>query len=224
MSEHDKPSISGPDNRPDPELVGLPAPRRPFRRLTLLCLTLTAAGSLAFIWSLSGDVRYSLMSSEPRDLGALNKLSPNLAHANQWVRGEGELAAMGGIRYERPLESDSYRMAPLSQNPNLWVQIRVPAGYENEYFVAPTAFAGRLVPFSSLGIRYDALGKAAEEAGWQRGHLPKDAWLLIDGETPKSNRWIIGLMAMFAAYCAFSLWALVALLKPLPRHKHALTS
>jgi hypothetical protein len=219
MSEHVESSISGPNNRPDPELAELPSPRRPFRRLTLLCLTLTAAGSLAFIWSLAGDVRYSISSVEPKDLGPLAKVTPNAAQANLWVRGEGELAALGGIRYERPLDSDSYRLAPLSQNPKLWVQIRVPAGYENEYFVAPTVFAGRLVPFSSLGLRYDALGKAAEDAGWQQGHVPKDAWLLIDGETPKSNRWIMGLIAMFAAYCAFSLWALVALLKPLPKPK-----
>jgi hypothetical protein len=104
----------------------------------------------------------------------------------------------------------------LASNPKIWVQIRVPDGYENEHFVAPTVFAGRLVPFSSLGLRYDALGDAPVTAGWQSGHLPKDAWLLVDGETPASNRWLIGLVVLYGAFAAFSLWALYSLLRPLP--------
>jgi hypothetical protein len=179
-------------------------------------LSLTAIGSSWLIYNLSGDLGYAAKHHPITDAGSLEHFKPGTNLINQWVRGEGELSAIGGIRYTRPLESDSYRLAPLANNPKLWVQIRVPAGYENEYFVVPTSFAGRLVPFSSLGLRYNALGDAPTSAGWQPSHLPKDAWLLIDGETPKSNRWLFGLSALFAAFCAFSLWALVSLLRPLP--------
>jgi hypothetical protein len=207
---------TGPNDGPDPELAELPPPRRPYRHLTLLCLALTALGSAWLIYSLSGDLLYAAKRGPLTDAGSLDRLNPNTNLVNQWVRGEGTLATVGGIRYSRPLEKDSYRLAPLANNPKLWVQIRVPAGYENEHFVAPVSFAGRLVPFSSLGLRYETLGDAPATAGWQKGHLPHDAWLLIDGETPKSVRWLFGLTGLFAAFCAFACWALVSLLRPLP--------
>ena len=216
MSDHVDLPISGPNDGPDPELVELPAPRRPFRRFTLVCLTATLLGSLVLIASLRGELGYAATRGALSDKGSLEDFRPEPTLANQWIRGEGALSEIGGIRYSRPLESDSFRLAPLASNPKIWVQIRVPDGYENDHFVAPTVFAGRLVPFSSLGLRYDALGDAPVTAGWQSGHLPKDAWLLVDGETPASNRWLIGLVVLYGAFAAFSLWALYSLLRPLP--------
>lgn len=219
MSALVDPSIHGPSDGPDPELTELPAPRRPFRKLTLVSLSLTALGAAWLTFSLSGDLGYAVSGGPLTDVGGLEQFKPEARWTNRWVRGEGELSTIGGIRYTRPLESDSYRLSPLASNPKLWVQVRVPAGYENEHFVVPTVFAGRLVPFSALGLRYGTLDEAPTNAGWQSGHLPKDAWLLIDGETPKSNRWLFGLSALFIAFCAFSLWALVSLLRPLPLPK-----
>lgn len=216
MSEFVDPSNTGPNDGPDPELVELPPPRRPFRKLTLACLALTLVGSLCLIASIRGDIAYALHRGKIEDRGNLEALRPGPELANEWIRGEGELSAIGGIRYERPLESDSFRLAPLANNPNLWIQIRVPSGYENEHFVAPTVFAGRLVPFSALGLRYGALHEAPVGAGWQADHLPKNAWLLVDGETPTSNRWLLGLVALCAAFAGFAAWALASLLRPLP--------
>jgi hypothetical protein len=144
----------------------------------------------------------------------LGALQPRAELRNSWVRGEGELAAVGGIRFERPLESDSFRLAPLQDNPKLWVQVRVPSGYEDEHFVAPTVFSGRLVPRSALGLRFSTLATAPEAAGWQPGHLPKDAWILIDGESPRATRWVLGLVVLFAGFAGFALWALRSLLRP----------
>lgn len=217
MSASDEPMNEQSQDRsadgPDPELLGLPAPRRPFRRLTLVSLTLTGAVAIAMASALAGDFGYALQSSSVKDVGSLTKLVPQAAQRNSWVQGEGELAPVGGIRYERPLETDSFRLAPLQGNPKLWVQIRVPAGYENEYFVAPTFFSGRLVPLASLGLRYSTVREAPENAGWGAGHLPEDAWLLIDGETPRANRWVIGLVAMFAAFTLFAAYGLLTLLR-----------
>lgn len=222
MSEILDPSNPGPIDAPDPELVELPPPRRPFRRFTLACLALTLVGSLGLIVSLRGDIAYALVTRGIVDEGSLESFHPAAAHANQWIRGEGALSEIGGLRYERPLESDSFRLAPLAQNPKLWIQIRVPQGYENDHFVAPTVFAGRLVPFSSLGLRYNALDEAPAGAGWQADHLPKDAWLLVDGESPASSRWLFGLVALYASFAGFAAWALRSLLRPvpeIPRHR-----
>lgn len=218
MSSPNDPMNRAADDRladgPDPELVELPAPRRPFRTLTLATLSLTAIAAAAMVVGLAGDLGYAFTRSEVLDVGSLAALQPRSADRNAWVRGEGELEPIGGIRFERPLESDSFRLAPLQGNPKLWVQIRVPEGYENEHFVAPTVFAGRLVPLSSLGLRYSTLALAPEEAGWKAGHVANDAWLLIDGETPKNTRWVIGLIGLFVTFALFSIWALFSLLRP----------
>jgi hypothetical protein len=216
MSHTEPVSPAGPNDGPDPELIELPSPRRPFRRLTLASLVVTFIASVGLLWGLQSDIVYAIRGGPALDAGTIEKLKLEPHLENRWVRGEGELAQVGGIRYVRPLESDSYRLAPLTNSPNLWIQIRVPSGYENEHFVPPTVFSGRLVPFSALGLRYGELGSAPKEAGWQPGHLPKDAWLLIDGETPKSSRWLLGLVALFVAFGAFAIWALLSLLRPLP--------
>lgn len=201
---------------PDPELIELPPPRRPFRRLTLISLSLTIAASLAMIAGLAHDAGYALINRPATELGELAGIKPQLGQSNTWVRGDGEVESVGGIRYERPLESDSFRLAKLQGNTNLWVQIRVPAGYENEHFVSPTTFSGRLVPLGALGLRYSSLKAAPEAAGWQTGHLPDNAWILIDGETPSSIRWVVGLVTVFAGFVAFCVWALYSLLRPRP--------
>lgn len=218
MSPSEDPMNRIPDTRsadgPDPELVELPPPRRPFRRLTLVSLVITALSAAAFVMGLAGDIRYAISARSLEDVGALANFHPEASHRNGWVRGDGELESVGGIRFERPLESDSFRLAPVQGNPKLWVQLRVPAGYENEHFVAPTVFAGRLVPRTALGLRFLTLAIAPEDAGWQSGHLPNDAWLLIDGESPKNSRWVIGLAGLFVGFAAFALWALYSLLRP----------
>lgn len=221
MSAPIEPMNSAEDNRsadgPDPELIELPPPRRPFRRLTLATLAITTIAAGAMVVGLSGDLGYAFARGEAFDVGSLASLQPRPGQRNTWVRGEGELEAIGGIRFERPLEADSFRLAPIRGNPKLWVQIRVPRGYENEHFVAPTVFSGRLVPLSSLGLRYQTLAVAPEAAGWKAGHLTGDAWLLIDSETPKNTRWVVGLVGLFVAFALFSIWALFSLLRPAGR-------
>jgi len=199
---------------PDPELVELPAPRRPFRKLTLVTLGTTTVVAASMVAGLAGDLGYALSRGQAAEIGALSALHPRPEQRNTWVRADGELAAIGGVRFERPLEADSFRLAPVQGNPQLWIQIRVPSGYENEYFVAPTVFSGRLVPLSALGLRYQTLSVAADDAGWKPGHLASNAWLLIDGETPINTRWVIGLIGLFLGFAAFSTWALFSLLRP----------
>ncbi|HMA94940.1 MAG TPA: hypothetical protein VKP30_19750 [Polyangiaceae bacterium] len=220
MSAMDDPRNDDANSRsadgPDPELIELPPPRRPFRKLTLVSLSLTLAASVAMIASLSKDAAYALSTRPASELGELAGVKPQPPLSNTWVRGDGEVEPIGGIRYERPLESDSFRLAKLQGNAGLWVQMRVPAGYENEHFVPPTTFSGRLVPLGALGLRYSTLKGAPEAAGWQTGHLPENAWVLIDGETPSSTRWIVGLVTVFAGFAAFCVWALYSLVRPRP--------
>jgi hypothetical protein len=71
---------------------------------------------------------------------------------------------------------------------------------------------GRLIPFSRAGLRHNGLPEAVADAG--SAHIPSGSWLLIDGESPSSTRWALGLIALFVGFAAFNLWGLYRLLKP----------
>ena len=199
---------------PDPELEQLPAPRHPWRRTTIATLLLCVCASLGLLLGLRGELAYCLRSGPPQSVGALAEFLPGRPLSNHWVQAEGNLEEHGGIRYERPFDSDTFRLVPVQGNRRIWVQIRVPAGFEDEHFVPPTSFIGRLAPMKSLGVRYSTLADAVEMAGWPKGQLPEDAWVLIDGESPNAIRWVLALALILAGFAGFSLWATTAALRP----------
>ncbi|MEI9950383.1 MAG: hypothetical protein WDO74_15730 [Pseudomonadota bacterium] len=205
----------------DLDLEALPAPRRPWRRATLAALALSALGSLALAFELRGEAVFALESGPPVDLGELSQFHPSsppsgiakrVTHANTWVHGTGALRADGAVRYARPLEDDTYRLAQVEGNDKLWVQVSVPddpADPEGAHFVAPTSFVGRLIPVSRAGIRHGMVRAAVSDA-WQ-GKVTDDAWLLVDGEAPKTTRWALGLCGLFLGFATFSLIGLAKL-------------
>ncbi len=195
----------------DPELEALPEPRRPGRALTLATLAATAVASLAMAFALRSEAGYALQQGAPVSLGNLAELAPGAAQENKWVQGEALLGSSRAIRYGRPLEGDSYRLAPVAGNENVWVQVRVPQGMEGPRFVPPTSFVGRLVPIHAPGLRHSGLGAAIESAG--AGTPPPGAWLLIDGEAPRTTRWALGLIALFIGFAGFSAYGLFRLLR-----------
>jgi hypothetical protein len=200
---------------PDADLEALPPPRRPWRKLTLVVMTATLLGSLALAASLGGEVGFSLSSQRPRGVGELSAFAPRSGDENTWVQGEGELEVKGAIAYRRPLEGDSYRLSRVSGTDKLWVQVRVPRDDDDpshKRFVPPASFVGRLVPADQGGIRLSQLESAIAEAG--RPPLPKDAWLLIDGEAPATTRWTLGVVALLLGFVAFNLFGLQRLLRP----------
>ncbi len=200
---------------PDADLEALPAPRRPWRRLTLVTMSATVLGSLALLASLRGELSFSLGSKAPHSVGELSRFVPRAQDENSWVQGEGELEIRGAIAYRRPLESDSYRLSRVSGAKNLWVQVRVPRDDDDpdhKRFVPPTSFVGRLVPAAHGGVRLSQLGNAIADAG--RPPLPSDAWLLIDDEAPATTRWTLGLALLLLVFMAFNLIGLRRLLRP----------
>lgn len=197
----------------DPELEALPAPRRPGRTLTLATMSLTAVLALVMVFAIRGEAAYALVKGSPTPLGNLTgvvELRPEMA--NTWVQGEALLGSTRAVRYSRPLEQGSYRLAPIAGNDRIWVQVRVPDGMEGPRYVPPTSFVGRLIPFSQAGIRHGNLTEAATRASG--GKTPKDAWLLIDGEAPSTTRWSLGLLALFLGFACFNVWGLIRLLRP----------
>ncbi|WP_394842881.1 hypothetical protein LZC95_38140 [Pendulispora brunnea] len=185
----------------DPELLQLPDPPRRERTWTLLLLVVTALASLAMVVSLARDAAYAFAPSSPFEAGELLALKLEEVGQNRLVNARGMLGASGAIRYERPFESDSYRLAPVAGRSDLWVEIRVPSGQESARFVPPSTFSGRLVRFDAVGPRHRSL----------RSHVPAHAWLLVDGETPDRARWSCGLMVLFVGFAVWNVATLVRL-------------
>ena len=194
----------------DPELEALPEPRRPFRRLTLATMSVTAGLALATGFGLRSSAAFALQSGPPRELGALAAVQLDGSLANSWVHGTGTIADEG-VEYRRPLDGDRYRLVPLEGTPRLFVELRVPSGVEPSHYVAPNSFVGRLVPLESAGIRYQAVSDAVSRtlAGPAEG-----AWLLVDGQAPSTSRWALSLIALFVVFAAVNVWGIVRLLKP----------
>ncbi|WP_437634369.1 hypothetical protein [Sorangium sp. So ce854] len=195
---------------PDPELLALPAPPRQERTVTVVLMAVTAIAALWMAIALLGEARYALSPGRPVDVGELAPLRATEDLENRYVRGAGLLGTRGAIRYGRAAEGDSFRLAPVAGNPGLWVEIRVPEGFEGPRFVPPSAFAGRLVPFGSAGIRHARLAAEVEE---QTGTaVPDGAWLLIDGGSPRASRWAVALVALFLGFAGWNLFGIARVL------------
>jgi hypothetical protein len=116
------------------------------------------------------------------------------------------LGGGGSIRFERSFESDTFRVAPVAGRPDVWVELRVPAGIDPERYVPPTAFTGRLVRFDAAGPRHRGLARSVTALTGQP--VPTDAWLLVDGESPAQARWAVALVVLFAGFAAWNALAI----------------
>ena len=199
---------------PDPELEQLPAPRHPWRHTTIVVLFASFVASIVLMFGLKGELAYTIKDGQPKSVGQLSSLSLERSLSNGWVHAEGQLDEFGGIRYGRPFEPGTFRLVPVQGNPKLWVQIRIPANFEDEHFVPPSVFVGRLAPLDSLGLRYSALKDAVLDAGWPEGQFPDDAWVLIDGESPRAIRWVLALLIVLCGFAGFCVWATASVLRP----------
>jgi hypothetical protein len=200
------------DSAVDPELVALPRPPRGERILSLGLMVATAVLAAVMAIGLVGDVRYALASAEPDDIGDLARFTPDAAASNHFVRATGHLGGAGAIRYERPLEPDSFRLAPVVGNDKVWVEMRVPGRAVPGNFVPPTTFVGRLVPFEDAAFRYRGLGHSVQEA--TGAVLPAHAWVLVDGATPTASRWTVALALLFVLFAAYNVVTIARILRP----------
>jgi hypothetical protein len=199
----------------DPELLALPDPPKKGRTLTLLLLGLTAIASLAMVFALRRDVAYAALAFRgalPADVGDLHEVDGSIAgHENGFVSARGMLGAAGGIRYERPFASDSFRALPVAGRPDVWVEVRIPAGQESGRWEPPRSFSGRLVRFHATGPRHRGLSSAIASATAQS--VPDDAWLLVDGEAPSTSRWSAALALLFFGFAVWNVGAIAKLVR-----------
>jgi len=196
----------------DRDLVALAPPPRTEKIFTLALMTLVALAALLLIVLLRGEVAYALTKPVPFDMGILGSTAPDRSLADHYVRGRGTLAAARGISYERPMEGDSFRLVPLADQSNLWVEVRLPQGMEAGTFILPSSFVGRLVPFAKAGLRHRGLQDAMETASG--GRTGNEAWLLVDGASPRASRWALALVALLGYFVSWNLLGIARILRP----------
>jgi hypothetical protein len=194
----------------DPELLALPDPPRRERTLTVGLLAMTLGACCLMSMALRTDVAYALSSPAALEVGDLRETSLSSVPDNRFVRGHAVLGAVGAIRFERPFETNSYRVSPVAGRRDLWVEVAIPAGEESGRYVPPTSFAGRLVVFDHAGLRHRGLAKAIEAATGD-GVAP-GARLLVDGEAPSLASWVVALLAVFVAFATWNAFAIARLL------------
>jgi hypothetical protein len=199
------------DDAIDPELLDLPNPPKRERSITVAMLVFTAFASLAMVAALRGDATFAFAQAHPTELGELGAASPAAFVENAFVSGSGMLGAAHAIRYERPLVSDSFRLMPVAGRPNVWVEVRVPAGAENIRYVPPSQFTGRLVKFESAGPKHRGLAAAVRDATGQK--VPEASWLLVEGDSPTGARGAILLVLMFLGFAVWNLTMAAKLLR-----------
>jgi hypothetical protein len=199
------------DDAIDPELLDLPDPPKRERSMTVGMLVFTAFASLAMVVALRQDAAYAFASAQPADLGDLGAAPAAAFVENGFVRGSAMLGAAHAIKYERPLVSDSFRLMPVAGRPNVWVEVRVPAGAENIRYVPPSQFTGHLVRFDSAGPKHRGLASAVRDATGQK--VPDGSWLLVEGDAPTGARWAILLVAMFLGFAIWNLSVTAKLLR-----------
>ncbi len=213
MGTHQSPALPAASKiDPDPELLALPSPPKRERALTVATMALTSIAAGLLAWSLRSEARYALVAGTPQDVGNLTALTFDGRAPNRYIEGTAMLGTQGAIRYGRAAESDSFRLSPVAGNDKLFVEIRVPEGFEGPRFIPPRSFAGRLVPFKDAGLRHASLRDAVAEKGGVK--VPDDAWLLIDGSSPRASRWALMLTLLFGG---FSIWNLIAIVRLLAR-------
>jgi hypothetical protein len=195
----------------DPELVALPLPPQQERRRTLVLLGVTAAASLAMVFSLRHDARFAFERDVPVELPDLRTVPENALVESSFVHATAHLGAANAIKFERPLSESSYRLMPVAGRPDVWVEVRIPASEENPRFVPPVEFTGQLVRFRGAGPKHRGLTDAIR--GTTQQNIPDSAWLLVDGSSPKSARWAFALVLIFLGFACWNIGAIATLVR-----------
>jgi hypothetical protein len=200
-------------HEPDPDLLALPDPPRRELRLTIALLVATSVVAVAMAAALASDARYALSNGQaPMELADLRAIAASSLESNRFVCAHGVLGAANAIRFERPFESDSYRLSPIAGRKDIWVEVRVSPRREGDRYVPPSSFCGRIVRLKESGLRHSGLASAVFRATGVP--LPDDAWLLVDEEDPRHARAALALVALFVTFALWNIFAVFRLARP----------
>lgn len=204
------------DDAYDAELEAIAELRaRPAARTATVARLLAIAAAAALVWALRFDLRYALAPRAAVELGSSPTTEQLAGASHRLVSIDGIPGGVGAIDYHRPLRDGVYRLAPLVERPDVYVELRLPDGIDPARFVPPTRVQGRLVPLDEAGARFSHARAMIERAA---GRPPTASTYLLElGAQPSLGApgAVIALLA--GVLCLGQLAMLAAALRPRAR-------
>lgn len=195
----------------DPELLGLPAPPRARRLVTITTMALVVAASLAVLVAIRADIAYFFQPATAVDLGEVTEVDPASLESNAYVRIEGTPMASKMVRYSRGLTGTELVLFPLAGQRHVFVQVPAEGADRTS---SRREFTGRLVRFGDLSGRMSGVRAYLD----RRLGLPvtSDTFVLMADEAPGSYAWALLLAALCALFVAIDVTLLFRWFRPLP--------
>lgn len=192
----------------DAELEAIAQARSaPAARTIFVLRVFSLLASLALAFALRHDLRYALSSHTPAALESTASAAELEAAAHHYVSMRGIPGGVGAVDYRRPMSDALYRLAPLVDRPDIYVELRLPEGVDPGRFVPPTSVSGRLVPFDEAGARFANARQLVTQA---TGHAPPaKAYLLEEGAAPTLRSGGAGIAAIALGLAALQAAILV---------------
>jgi hypothetical protein len=171
--------------------------------LTLIVMGTSALGAAALGWSIWPEARYGMLTGPPLELGLLTSASLGPAQAGRYARALVEPHAGVAVSFRRLGEDGTSRVVLVTATPEpRFVEYRVPGAVAGPRFVPPTIVAGRLARVYDLGARHRGLRGALDRLV---GGSTANGWVLLDGEDPDADNWVVCLLGLLAVFVAWNL-------------------
>lgn len=177
-------------------------------RFAFFARLVAIAASAALAFALRYDLRYAFAPRTAIELPA-NATSDQLEGAkHRYVSIAGVPGGVGAVDYHRPLGSGTYRLAPLVDRPDVYVELRLPKGIDPTRFIPPTVIHGRLVPMDEGGARFASARALVAEATGRP--VPARTFILEEGTEPSltAPSAVVAMMAILL--CTSQVFMLVA--------------
>jgi hypothetical protein len=151
-------------------------------RVAFIARLFAIAASAALAFALRHDLRFALSSRTPIDLPATPTTAQLEGAAHRLVDIRGVPGGVGAVDYRRPIGNGLYRLAPLVDQPNVYVELRLPDGIDPTRYIPPTSLHGRLVPMDEGGARFSS-ARALIQSSTGRP-APAQTFILEEGAQP----------------------------------------
>lgn len=169
------------------------------RRVAVFARIFAIVAACALAYALRWDLRYAMASHAAVDLGANPSAAQLDGASHALVSIDGVPGGVGAVDYRRPLGDSMYRLAPLVDHPDVFVELRLPDGVDPTRFIPPTTVRGRLVPMDEGGARFASARSLIAQATGRPP--PARAWILQEGAEPSwaSAGAILAVLALLLA-------------------------
>ena len=171
----------------------------PLVRALQIVRAVSIVGAMLLAFALRQDLRYAMSPATPQEITVATGTTELDALSHRLVALRAVPGAVGGVDYRRPTAAATYRLAPLVDRNDVYVELMIPAGVDPTRFVPPTTLRGRLVPLDDAGVRFQGARSLLERA---TGHpVSAHAFLLEQGAepSPRSPGAVVAALALVIA-------------------------